>query len=162
MLAAVLLSVLGVSDDDIAADYALSRAAMRELAEWVRTERPESYETMAAQPPAFLDAPPLAMRRFLARARSQYGSLTDYVSGVRPRRRRVDALRSTLLGRAATLRSRGARGLAAVRSGIACAHTIWRSSSTAPQSASTLASSDVSDSDGRAAPAALSAAASCS
>ena len=79
VLAAILLSVLGVSDDDIAADYALSRAAMRELAEWVRTERPESYETMASQPPAFLDAPPLAMRRFLAGARAQYGSLTDYV-----------------------------------------------------------------------------------
>ena len=63
VLAAVLLSVLGVSDDDIAADYALSRAAMRELAEWVRTERPESYETMSAQPPAFLDAPPLAMQQ---------------------------------------------------------------------------------------------------
>ena len=88
VLAAMLLSVLGVSDDDIAADYALSRAAMREMAEWVRTERPESYETMAAQPPAFLDAPPLAMRRFLALARAQYGSLTDYVDRVRPRRRR--------------------------------------------------------------------------
>ena len=101
MLAAVLLSVLGVSDDDIAADYALSRAAMRELAEWVRAERPESYETMAAQPPAFLDAPPLAMRRFLARARSEYGSLTDYVRGAGLTGQAVDAMRSTLLGVAA-------------------------------------------------------------
>ena len=74
MLAAILLSVLGVSDDDIAADYALSRTAMRELAEWVRTERPDSYERMAAEPPAFLDAPPLAMRGFLA---SRAGRGTD-------------------------------------------------------------------------------------
>jgi protein-tyrosine phosphatase len=97
VLAAVLLSVLGVSDDDIAADYALSRTAMREMAEWVRTERPESYETMAAQPPAFLDAPPLAIRRFLALARANYGSLTDYVvaSGLSPDS--VDALRAALL-----------------------------------------------------------------
>jgi len=97
VLAAILLSVLGVSDDDISADYALSRAAMRELAEWVRSERPESYETRAAQPPAFLDAPPLAMRRFLARARSQYGSLTDYVHTIGLADRDVVNLRSVLL-----------------------------------------------------------------
>lgn len=97
VLAAIVLSALGVSDDDIASDYALSRAAMRELAEWVRTERPESYETMAAQPPAFLDAPPLAMRRFLALARSEYGSLTDYLSGAGVEDAAIDALRATLL-----------------------------------------------------------------
>jgi protein-tyrosine phosphatase len=97
VLAAILLSILGVSDDDIAADYALSRAAMRELAEWVRAERPESYETMAAQPPAFLDAPPLAMRRFLALARSQYGSLREYAEGAGLESRAVDALQSALL-----------------------------------------------------------------
>ena len=97
VLAAVLLSVLGVSDEDIAADYALSRTAMRELTEWVRTERPERYETMSAQPPAFLDAPPLAMQRFLALARSQYGSIDDYTKAVGLDDAVVDALRSTLL-----------------------------------------------------------------
>ena len=98
VLAAILLSVLGVSDDDIADDYALSRAAMRELAEWVRRVRPESYETMAAQPPAFLDAPPLAMRRFLALARAEHGSLTDYVRAAGLPAGVLDALRATLVG----------------------------------------------------------------
>jgi hypothetical protein len=97
VLAAVLLSVLGVSDDDVAADYALSRAAMREMAEWVRTERPESYESMAAQPPAFLDAPPMAMRRFLALARTTYGSLAEYAITSGLGAEGVDALRATLL-----------------------------------------------------------------
>jgi protein tyrosine/serine phosphatase len=97
VLAAVLLSVLGVSDDDIAADYALSRGAMRELADWVRTERPESYETMAAQPPAWLDAPPVAMRRFLAKARTTYGSLTEYVIASGFGADGVAALQTTLL-----------------------------------------------------------------
>jgi len=97
VLAAVLLSVLGVSDDDIAADYALSRAAMREMSEWVRTERPDSFESMAAQPPAFLDAPPLAMRRFLALARTTYGSLTDYVIASGLGTDDVTELRTTLL-----------------------------------------------------------------
>jgi len=99
VLAAVLLGVLGVSDDDIAADYALSRAAMRELTEWVRTVRPESYETMAAQPPVFLDAPPLAMRRFLSLARVKYGSLDEYALGAGLAQPAVDALRVTLLDR---------------------------------------------------------------
>jgi protein-tyrosine phosphatase len=97
VLAAVLLSAVGVSDDDIAGDYALSRAAMREMAEWVRTERPESYETMSAQPPAFLDAPPLAMRRFLALARVEYGSLTEYVVTSGLPADALDALRAALL-----------------------------------------------------------------
>ena len=97
VLAAVLLSAVGVSDDDVAADYALSRAAMREMAEWVRTERPESYETMSAQPPAFLDAPPLAMQRFLALARVEYGSLAEYVVASGLPARQLDALRAELL-----------------------------------------------------------------
>jgi protein tyrosine/serine phosphatase len=97
VLAAVILSVLGVSDDDIAADYALSRTAMREMAEWMRNERPESYETMAAQPPAFLDAPPLAIRHFLARARARYGSLAEYVVAAGFPPDGVDALRAGLL-----------------------------------------------------------------
>jgi hypothetical protein len=97
VLAAVFLGLLGVSDDDIAADYALSRAAMRALTEWVRTERPESYEQMSAQPPAFLDAPPLAMQRFLALARVQYGSPADYAASAGVDAEIVDALRSTLL-----------------------------------------------------------------
>ena len=70
---------------------------MREMSEWVRAERPESYETMAAQPPAFLDAPPLAMRRFLALARTNYGSLAEYVVGAGLSGDDVDGLRSTLL-----------------------------------------------------------------
>ena len=48
VLAAILLSVLGVSDVDITDDYALSRPAMRELAAWVRADGPEAYEAMAA------------------------------------------------------------------------------------------------------------------
>jgi protein-tyrosine phosphatase len=97
VLAAILLSVLGVSDADITDDYALSRTAMRELAEWVRSDRPEAYEAMSAQPPAFLDAPPLAMRLFLDVARAERGRLADYLvsAGLAPSA--VDALREQLL-----------------------------------------------------------------
>jgi protein-tyrosine phosphatase len=97
VLAAVLLSVLGVSDDDIASDYALSQAAMREMSEWVRHRAAGVAEAMSAQPPAFLDAPPLAMRRFLALARTTYGSLTDYVIASGLGADDVAALQTTLL-----------------------------------------------------------------
>jgi protein-tyrosine phosphatase len=97
VLAAILLSILGVSDTDIAADYALSRPAMHELAEWVRAERPEAYETMAAQPPAFLDAPPLAMRLFLDLARAERGPLAGYLVSVGLDADAPEALRAALL-----------------------------------------------------------------
>ena len=97
MLAAVILSVLGVSDDDIAADYALSRTAMREMAEWVRTERPDSYETMAAQPPAFLDAPSARDPAVPRGPRTSYGSLTEYAVGAGLPPDAVGTLRAALL-----------------------------------------------------------------
>ena len=97
VLAAILLSLLGVADTDIAADYALSRPAMQELAEWVRAERPDAYESMAAQPPAFLDAPPLAMRLFLDLARAEYGPLSGHLVAAGLAADAVDALRAALL-----------------------------------------------------------------
>jgi protein-tyrosine phosphatase len=97
VLAAILLSVLGVSDADITDDYALSRPAMRELAAWVRAERPEAYEAMAAQPPAFLDAPPLAMRLFLDVVRAERGPLADHLVSVGLAPAAVGALRTQLL-----------------------------------------------------------------
>lgn len=97
VLAAILLSLLGVSDTDIASDYALSKPAMHELAEWVRAERPDAYESMAAQPAAFLDAPPVAMLLFLDLARAEHGSMADYLvsAGLAPDA--IEALCATLL-----------------------------------------------------------------
>ena len=97
VLAAILLNILGVSDIDIAADYALSRPAMHELAEWVRAERPDAYESMAAPPPAFLDAPPLAMRLFLDLARTEHGSLAGYLVSMGLDAGAPEALRRELL-----------------------------------------------------------------
>ena len=45
MLAALTLGLLGVSDDDIAADYALSRAAVERWAEWFLTPTAPSWWT---------------------------------------------------------------------------------------------------------------------
>ena len=83
VLAAVVLSLLGVDDVDIAEDYGLSAAAMERLDEWLRSH-PDQREEMARQPRAFLACPPQAMLTFLAHVRDRFGSVEGYVreSGV--------------------------------------------------------------------------------
>ena len=71
MLAALVLSLLGVDDDIIATDYGLSRLGMDRMVEWVRETYPDRYDTMADQPAAFLDAPEAAMTLFLADLRDR-------------------------------------------------------------------------------------------
>lgn len=82
MLAAILLSALGVADDVIAADYGLSRPAMTRMVEWMRVSSPEGLEEVQNQPAAFLGAPPEAMRRVLEAVRLEHGSMEGYLSGI--------------------------------------------------------------------------------
>lgn len=82
VVAAVVLSLVGVDDEAIVSDYALSAAGMVRMVEWVRANRPEIADAMTDQPDAFLQAPESAMRRFLCVARSRYGSMRDYVAGI--------------------------------------------------------------------------------
>lgn len=82
VMAALLLATLGVSDDDIADDYALSTDATAKWIEWLRVERPEIIETLDSQPSAFLAAPADAMHRFLGTLRSEHGSPESYLAGI--------------------------------------------------------------------------------
>jgi protein-tyrosine phosphatase len=82
MLAAVILALLGVSDDDIARDYGLSREGMARMVEWMRVNAPDGFEAMQNQPYSFLGAPPEAMHDVLATVRRRYGSIEGYVAGV--------------------------------------------------------------------------------
>jgi protein-tyrosine phosphatase len=79
VLAALLLAVLGVTDDDIAADYHLSALAMGQMVEWMRTHQPEMVEVMAQHPQAFLECPPQAMYGFLGGLRDRFGSADGYL-----------------------------------------------------------------------------------
>ena len=56
VLAALLLSLLGVADDVIAHDYSLSGIGMRRFREWFEKTFPDRVEAMADQPAAFMDA----------------------------------------------------------------------------------------------------------
>jgi len=82
VVAAIVLDLLGVADDDIAADYSLSRLGMDRFRAWVLETYPESANAMANQPKAFLEAPAEAMHRFLAGLRARHGSVRDYLTGL--------------------------------------------------------------------------------
>ena len=97
VVAAVLLGILGVSDDDIAADYSLSRLGMRRFKEWIVENYPEAADAMSKQPDAFLAAPAEAMHLFLERVRGAFGSFDDYVSGLGVEHDTLDAVRENLL-----------------------------------------------------------------
>jgi protein tyrosine/serine phosphatase len=97
VVAAIVLSVLGVSDDDIADDYSLSRLGMPRFKEWIVANYPEAADAMSAQPSAFLDAPADAMHLFLERVRAEFGSMHDYVAQLEVTVETLDAVRVNLL-----------------------------------------------------------------
>jgi protein-tyrosine phosphatase len=97
VLAALVLSLLGVDDDVIATDYGLSRLGMDRMLAYVRANHPERADTMSDQPAAFLDAPEAAMRLFLDDLRARHGSVEAYAASVGADAAVVEALRANLL-----------------------------------------------------------------
>jgi protein-tyrosine phosphatase len=97
VLAALLLSLLGVDDDTIAADYGLSRLGMDRLVEWIRATYPDRLDSMADQPKVFMDAPDAAMHLFLADLRAAHGSVEGYAATIGVDGDVVEALQATLL-----------------------------------------------------------------
>jgi protein tyrosine/serine phosphatase len=83
VLAAITLSLLGVSDDDVAADYALSAEAVDRFGEWLARTKPEAAEELRLNVPAgFVAAPAPAMHLFLTELRDRYGSIEAYAAEV--------------------------------------------------------------------------------
>ncbi len=97
VLAALVLSALGVPDDVIAADYHLSASAVDQLVAWLRATRPELSEEMARQPKAFLSCPPEAMHTFLDALRVRHGSVEGYLVGIGVEADTLVRLRQVLL-----------------------------------------------------------------
>lgn len=97
VVAAVVLGLVGVPAEHIAADYHASAPAMGAFLDWVTVEFPQALDSMTSQPPEYLEAPPEAMYGFLAEVDERYGSVEGLAAelGVAPST--VDQLRSTLL-----------------------------------------------------------------
>lgn len=97
VLAALTLCLVGVPDDVVVADYALSRAATEMFFEWLKTEYPERVADLEAQPTTFLDSPAEAMHLFLAELRCRHGSVEAYAEEAGAGRDTVAALQANLL-----------------------------------------------------------------
>lgn len=93
IVCALTLAVLGVADDDIVADYALSTAASERFSAWVRATLPDAKEL----PPPFLGSPAEAMELFLAELRAGHGSVEGYLAHAGVTEAQLDALRTHLL-----------------------------------------------------------------
>jgi protein-tyrosine phosphatase len=82
VLAAVLLGVLGVPDEVIVADYALSAGAMHLLIEHYKQSYPDAGEQLARVAPAMVAAHPEAMAAFVEGVRRDYGTFDDYANAI--------------------------------------------------------------------------------
>lgn len=105
VVAALLLALVGVDDDTIAADYALSEPAALRMAEWYRANRPKKEAdggVRATLDPAramkLLAARPETMHEFLGHLRSGHGSVPAYLASVGLDDGEIDALGRCLLG----------------------------------------------------------------
>jgi protein-tyrosine phosphatase len=97
VLAALLLAALGVDDEDIAEDYALTKAGMERLMAWAGENRPELISRMSEAPAAWMAVEPVAIRSLLADLRSDFGSIDEYLSSIGVGRAVVGDLRTAYL-----------------------------------------------------------------
>jgi len=97
VLAAILLSLLGVSDEDIAADFALSGDEVVAMVDDLRLREDFEDHPMMNQPESLLRAPRGAMERFLAEVQVRHGGLPEYVRSLDIDDEMVRALQSLLL-----------------------------------------------------------------
>jgi protein-tyrosine phosphatase len=96
LLSAIVLSLVGVAEDTVVADYALSAAAMGRLREKIVRKYPESEERLNSIDGVFT-AEPQKMRVLLDYARDRYGSMESYVEALGAEPTLVPELRESLL-----------------------------------------------------------------
>ncbi|MCU1465064.1 MAG: putative protein-tyrosine phosphatase [Actinomycetia bacterium] len=82
VLAALLLGLLGVPDETIVADYALSAAAMEHLIGHYRRSYPDASERLSKVAPAMVAAHPEAMAELIAGIRRDYGGFEEYAESI--------------------------------------------------------------------------------
>ena len=90
---ALTLALLGVSDEDIAADYALTTTAMEPLTRHLLEKNPEAVRGNEHM----FDSPPGAMRLFLDDLRDLHGSVENFVREIGLTDAEVASMRAHLL-----------------------------------------------------------------
>jgi protein-tyrosine phosphatase len=97
VLAAIVLSLLGVTDDDIVTDYALTDGVARAILERASRELPIYEDLWSTLPPDARGAPAPVMRSMLATMAREHGGVPAFVQmlGIGPDV--LDAMRERLL-----------------------------------------------------------------
>jgi protein-tyrosine phosphatase len=98
ILAALVLGLLGVPDDVIAEDYALSRDGMARMIEWLKETFPEARERLAGGPSPLASAEPETILALLDHIRVEHGSLEGYVHTLGVGAEHIEGMRASLLG----------------------------------------------------------------
>jgi protein-tyrosine phosphatase len=96
LLAAVLLSVLGVPEETVVADYALSGEAMARLRAKLMLKYPDGKDVIADLDEVF-SADPTNMVNLFVYLRQTYGSIEGYAEAIGVAGPTVDGLRAALL-----------------------------------------------------------------
>jgi protein-tyrosine phosphatase len=96
VLSALILAFLGVPDETIVEDYALSAQAMGRLLERLKAEYPEAVDQVEKFAPAILHVVPETMEQFLATLRLEYGTYDELVAALGVVEA-MDVLRASLL-----------------------------------------------------------------
>jgi protein-tyrosine phosphatase len=97
IMVAAILGVIGVNDEDIAADYALSGDGMRDMYAWLRDTYPDNHADLERRAPAILTADAATMLQFCAHVRDGFGSFDGWLATVGMRTARGH-IRRALLG----------------------------------------------------------------
>lgn len=97
IVAAILLASLGVPDETIVTDYALSDRALEPWLTWAKVNDTKVAADIEALPNSLLTASPQSLIFLLEGVRSSYGSIEKYLVGIGVGADVVGALRSRLL-----------------------------------------------------------------
>jgi protein-tyrosine phosphatase len=97
LVVGVVLSLLGVSDDDVAADYARSEPALQAMRRWAAGNDADLAAWLARIPPQMLEAKPATMLQLLNWLRGEHGSIDQFAHSIGAGPDTVGALRSRLL-----------------------------------------------------------------
>ena len=97
VFSAVLLGVLGVPDETIVADYALTHEVIDALHARTRAVRPDIDDVWDRLPPEMLGAHTTTMAELAGLVRDRFGSWRGYARSVGVAQATVDALRDQLV-----------------------------------------------------------------
>jgi len=97
VLAAIVLAALGVDDDDIVADYALTDSVARAILDRASRELPLYEDLWGSLPPEARGAPARVMRSMLSAIEREHGSILGFLEAVGVGPEVVQSLRHRLL-----------------------------------------------------------------